>query len=200
VVVSSHAGGFTYVGVLIFVAILALASAATLHAGSAMQQRAQEEELLFVGGEFARAFRSYFLATPAGQRPFPATLEELIRDPRYPGVRRHLRKVYVDPMTGKAEWGMVVVPGGVIGVHSLSTQAPLKVDAFEPEFKALAGRKRYAEWAFGFLPPGIAPPANVMLAGAPAVLELILQKPGAPLDKPAPAAPSPGIGPGASSK
>ena len=54
-------------------------------------------------------------------------LEELLQDPRYPDIRRYLRKIYLDPMTGSAEWGLVTGPGGEIyGVHSLSGDEPLK--------------------------------------------------------------------------
>ena len=140
-------------------------SAAVLSVGSSMQRRMNEEELLFIGGEFATAFRSYFEATPIGQRNYPAKLEELLRDPRYPGIRRHLRKIYVDPMTGTAEWGVVAAPGGIIGVHSLSQQAPIKIGQFDPAFAALTGKTSYAQWAFGFLPPGVVPAGNVTLAG-----------------------------------
>ena len=172
--------GFTYVGLMILIAIIALASVATLSAGSAMQRRMSEDELLFVGKQFAAAFRSYYEATPAGQRSYPAKLDELLRDPRYPGVRRHLRRIYVDPITGKAEWGLVTAPGGVIGVHSLSREAPLKVAQFDAELVALADKKSYAEWAFGFLPPGVAPSGNVSLAGTLATVPTpIAPKPGA---------------------
>jgi len=171
---------------MILVAILAMVSAAVLSAGSSLQRRMNEEELLFIGSQFAEAFRSYFEATPAGQRNYPAKLEELLRDPRYPGVRRHLRRIYVDPMTGKAEWGLVPAPNGIVGVHSLSQRATLKVAEFEPAFAALMGKKTYDEWKFGFAPPGLV--IAVPLAGT--ITPIV--KPGA--GKPAvtpPGAPTP---------
>jgi type II secretory pathway pseudopilin PulG len=171
-------GGFTYIGAMILIAILAVTSAAVLSVGSSMQRRVNEEELLFIGGEFATAFRSYFEATPVGQRNYPAKLDELLKDPRYPGIRRHLRKIYVDPMTGTAEWGVVAAPGGIIGVHSFSQQAPIKIDQFDPAFAALTGKTSYAQWAFGFLPPGVVPAGNVTLAGTnPLPVESAPQKP-----------------------
>ena len=181
------ARGFTYVAIMIFVAILALVSATVLSAGSALQRRMQEEELLFVGQQFAEAFKSYFEATPAGQRNYPAKLEELLRDPRYPGVRRHLRKVYIDPMTGKPEWGVVAAPGGIIGVHSFSQRAPLKVAEFEPAFAVLADKKSYVDWKFGFAPPGLV--IAVPLAGTVVpITKPSAQKPAAPPAGGAPAA------------
>jgi type II secretory pathway pseudopilin PulG len=160
------AGGYTYIGLLIFLAILALVSAATLTTGSLMQRRANEEELLYIGGQFAAAFRSYADATPVGQRPVPAKLEDLLRDPRYPGVRRHLRRIHTDPITGRAEWGLMAAPGGgVMGVHSLSEEAPIKVAEFEPAFAALTGKERYRDWVFGYAPPGFVPAGTVTLSG-----------------------------------
>lgn len=195
--------GFTYVGVMIFVAILGVVSAAALSAGSSLDRRAKEEELLFIGREFAQAFRSYFEATPAGQRNYPAKLEELLRDPRYPGVRRHLRRIYVDPMTGRAEWGLVPAPGGIVGVHSLSERAPLKVAEFEPAFAPLTGRTSYIEWKFGFAPPGLVLPGNPQLAGTIApVMKPVARKPTAsptevaPFLKEVPPVPPAPIGPG----
>ena len=168
--------GFTYIGLMVFLAILALGSAAVLSAGTSLTRRMDEEELLFVGAQFAEAFKSYFEATPAGQRTYPANLEELLRDPRYPGVRRHLRRIYVDPMTGRAEWALVRAPGGVIGVHSLSQRAPLKVAEFEPAFAPLAGKTSYVDWKFGFAPPGLV--VTVPLAGTlAAVTKPAAQKP-----------------------
>src|SRR5688572_13941479 len=159
--------GFTYIGLLIFLAILGLASAATLSLGSLVQQRESEAELLFIGGQYAAAFRSFFEATPAGQRQYPAKLEDLLRDPRYAGIRRHLRKIYVDPITGTEEWGVVAAPGGgIMGIHSLSGRGPIKVAGFDPAFAPLADKKKYSEWIFGFAPPGvIAPKGSVTLPG-----------------------------------
>jgi type II secretory pathway pseudopilin PulG len=147
--------GYTYVGLLILLAIMGLASALTVTAGAQMQQRSNEEELLFIGSEFALAFRSYFESTPPGQRPYPERLEELLRDPRHAGVKRHLRTIYFDPITGKQEWGLVPAPGdnGIMGVHSLSRKAPLKTAGFDKTFEALADKTTYSEWIFAFTPP-----------------------------------------------
>ena len=191
----AHAG-FTYIGVMIFMAILAMVSAAVLAVGAALQRRMNEEELIFIGAQFAEAFKSYFEASPAGQRNYPAKLEELLRDPRYPGVRRHLRRIYVDPMTGKAEWGVIPAPGGIVGVHSLSQRAPLKVAGFEPAFAPLSGRTSYVEWKFGFAPPGLVLAGNPQLAGTLAPIATPpATKPGA---QPATPGAGPGPGPGPS--
>lgn len=151
--IGSSCNGFTYVGLLILLAIIGLASALTVTTASLLQQRAEEEELLFVGREFANAFRSYYDASPAGNRQFPAKLEELVKDPRYPGIKRHLRRIYPDPVSGKP-WAVVTAPGlGIMGVHSVSEKAPIRIANFELAFASLEGKRKYSDWVFGFTPP-----------------------------------------------
>lgn len=149
--------GFTLVGVLILAAILGVVAAATVTAGAALQRRAAEEELLFVGLQYRNAFKSYYESAAGAQR-FPNQIEDLLRDPRFPGVKRHLRKIYADPMTGKAEWGTVPAPGGgIMGIFSLSAGTPIKIALFPPEFAEFEGKTSYAEWQFAYTPPGAAP-------------------------------------------
>lgn len=142
--------GFTYLGLIILVAILGLVGAAGLKMGSLLQRQAAEQELLDIGAQFSDALYSYAAATPPGQPQQPPTLSALLRDPRVPQLRRHLRKLYVDPITGRAEWGLLYQPGsnGIIGVHSLSPAAALKVGNFEARFAGFDGRARLSEWHF----------------------------------------------------
>jgi type II secretory pathway pseudopilin PulG len=147
------AAGFTYLGILIFVAILGIASAATIRVGVLLERRAAEEQLLAIGMEFRNALVSYANATPVGQPRLPNKLEDLLKDPRYPNVRRHLRKIYDDPLTGKPEWGTVTVSGspGIAGVYSLSESKPIKIGNFEASFRGFEGKESYREWIFGDL-------------------------------------------------
>ncbi len=142
--------GFTYLGLVILIAIIGLVGAAGLKMGALLQRSAAEQELLDIGAAFGDALQSYALATPAGQPPQPASLKDLLKDPRFPGVRRHLRKLYVDPITARAEWGLVYQPGGtrVIGVYSLSNAKPVKVGNFDARFAQFAGKNRLSDWKF----------------------------------------------------
>ena len=160
--------GFTYLGLIILVAILGLVGAAGLKMGSLLQRQAAEQELLDIGAQFSDALYSYAAATPAGQPQQPSSLADLLRDPRSPQVRRHLRKLFVDPVTGRAEWGLLFQPGshGIIGVHSLSQAAPLKVGNFEARFAGLEGKAHLSDWQF-MMPAQPAPPAATAAAGAP---------------------------------
>jgi type II secretory pathway pseudopilin PulG len=164
--------GFTYLGLIVTVAIIGLVGAATLKVDALLRRAAAEEELLETGAAFSAALRSYADATPRGQpRLPPPSLQDLLKDPRYPGVRRHLRKIFVDPMTGKAAWGIVYAnnPGGasglgsgfgsgfgsgngngsgVLAVYSLSQAKPLKVAHFDARFQNLDNKDHISDWKF----------------------------------------------------
>lgn len=145
----SPQSGFSYIGLLILVAIIGAMSAATLSAGSAMQRRQAEEELLFIGEQFQAAFTSYYNATPTGMQRYPTQLDDLLRDPRFPVVRRHLRKLYTDPLTGSADWGTVAAPsGGILGVYSRSEETPIRVSGFADNFAQFDGARAYSDWVF----------------------------------------------------
>ncbi|MGK5079778.1 type II secretion system protein [Janthinobacterium sp. HLX7-2] len=157
--------GFTYLGLIILLAILGLVGAAGLKMGSLLQRQAAEQELLDIGGQFSDALYSYAAATPPGQPQQPPSLAALLRDPRFPQVRRHLRKLYVDPVTGRAEWGLLYQPGSnrIIGVHSLSQAAPLKVGNFEARFAGFEGKAHVSEWQF-MMSAQTGPPASPVQA------------------------------------
>jgi type II secretory pathway pseudopilin PulG len=101
-----RSGGFTYLSLIILVAIIGMVTASALKLGSVIQRSRAEQELLEIGAAFSDALQSYADATPPGMPTQPPTLNSLLKDPRFPGVRRHLRKLFVDPMTGKPEWGI----------------------------------------------------------------------------------------------
>lgn len=141
--------GFTYIGVLLLVALMGIALAASGQLWHTLQQREKERELLFIGQQFRLALKHYARHTPGKARRAPLQLQELLQDPRHPDVRRYLRKMYVDPMTGGTEWGLVTGPDGEIhGVHSLSSQEPLKKSNFGLADKPFEGMMKYSDWVF----------------------------------------------------
>ncbi|MDR1367336.1 MAG: type II secretion system GspH family protein [Candidatus Accumulibacter sp.] len=140
--------GFTYLWALFSVAFFGVASLATAELWSTAVKREREKELIFAGRQFREAIGRYYEATPGGEKRYPASLEDLLEDARYLNVRRHLRKIYRDPMTGEANWGLMRMGGRIVGVHSLSREAPLKSRGFllqESEFEESAS---YSEWVF----------------------------------------------------
>jgi len=143
--------GFAYIALLIVVAILGTVVAAELKFGAVVRRRNAEQQLLEVGNQYRIALLSYAVATPAGQSPHPAALQSLLRDPRFPVVVRHLRKIYADPITGDDDWELVIAPdrSGIVGIHSRSKQHPIKIGNFAPEFQSFSGKNSYREWVFG---------------------------------------------------
>ena len=144
--------GFTYVGFLIFVALAGAGLAAYGELASHASQREKEAELIFRGNAFQAAIGSYYKK----EQRYPASLEQLLEDKRYPMPVRHLRKLYADPMTGEPDWALVEAPGGgVMGVHSRSSAEPIKTGNFAAKNQAFEEAKTYADWQFVHSPPGL---------------------------------------------
>jgi type II secretory pathway pseudopilin PulG len=140
--------GFTYIWLLLAIGLVAAGLAATAEVASTAARRDKEAELLFAGDQFARAIARYRAAAP-GSQVYPQRFEDLLADNRFPNVRRHLRRVYRDPMTGSTDWGVVRGPnGGIVGVYSTSTALPLKTANFPKEYAAFAGAPSYRDWVF----------------------------------------------------
>ncbi len=145
--------GFTYIGVLVIVALMGIALASAGEVWHTMQKREKEQELLFVGHQFRLALKRYADHTPGKARRAPLKLAELLQDPRHPGIQRYLRKIFPDPVTGRPEWGLITGPGGEIyGVHSLSDSEPLKKSHFERVDKHFEGSMKYSDWVFMHTP------------------------------------------------
>ena len=147
---SRSCGGFTYIGVLLAVVFIGVGLAATGTVWQQTRQREKERELLFVGNQFRQALERYYENPPPGKaKKFPKNLEDLLRDDRYPDVRRYLRKLYRDPMTGNTEWGLLRgADKAIVGLYSLSDGEPIKIANFDPDDVALAGKRHYHEWHF----------------------------------------------------
>lgn len=146
----THGYGFTYISLIIVVAIIGMVAASAIKLGSVLQRSRAEQELLDIGAAFSDALKSYADATPQGLPPQPPSLKELLKDPRFPGTRRHLRKIFVDPMTGKAEWGIVYLGEkvGVVAVYSLSAARPVKIGNFPLRYSGFEGKSRISDWKF----------------------------------------------------
>lgn len=143
--------GITYLAVLLLVAAMGAGLAATGMIWHTAQQREKERELLFIGDQFRKAIMLYYENTPGPNKQYPKDLNDLLKDERHPSLQRYLRKVYVDPMTRKKEWGLVTAPtGGIMGVYSLSNEPPLKTGGFAEKDQALERKGKYSEWWFSF--------------------------------------------------
>ncbi len=145
-------GGFTYIGLLLIVALSGLMLAGAGVVWSTTLQREKEEELLAIGQEVQAAIAQYYLRTPGTIKRYPPNLEALLFDARQAAVTRYLRKVYRDPITGGTNWGLVASPdGGVMGIYSLSDRRPIRVP-FEGTNLDFDCCNKYSDWRFQYVP------------------------------------------------
>ena len=179
--------GHAFLFTLLLVALLSVSLLGATEVDSTLARRERERALLQAGHEFRQALARYQAgrAGVAGGQ-YPARLEDLVLDPRYPRTVRHLRRVLPDPITGLAEWGLVRRNGRIIGLHSLSTLKPIQQDGFDPDDSSFRAAESYRAWVFtypaaGTLVPSAAasaPPAG--FAPQPFVPQPFVAQPFAP--------------------
>jgi type II secretory pathway pseudopilin PulG len=145
--------GFAYVLLLIAVAVIGIVAGNSLSLGSLVSRHHAEQSLLAIGGEYEAALRSYSgigAALNAPNSRGPRSLEDLLKDPRSPSIRRHLRQVYADPLTGKEEWGLVKDSAGfIVGIYSMAEGQPIKRSGFEARQAHFEDAPNYRAWIFG---------------------------------------------------
>jgi type II secretory pathway pseudopilin PulG len=131
--------GIVYPVLLVSILIIGVATAGVAQLWSTQIKREKEAELLFRLGEFRRAIAQY---RADHNRP-PKELKDLLDDRTQLQRRRYLRRIYPDPMTGKADWRLDLLmdrDGTVAGIQDVRSRAegtPLKV---------LAGKQSYQDW------------------------------------------------------
>jgi hypothetical protein len=101
--------GFALLLVFLMAAVIGITLYAELPRVAIQSQRAKEQLLVERGEQFKRAIQ-LFLRANKGTR-FPADLDDLDRG--YNNLR-FLRHRYKDPMTGKDEWRIIHMQGGVL--------------------------------------------------------------------------------------
>jgi type II secretory pathway pseudopilin PulG len=138
--------GFTYIGLLVSVVVIGLMLTMAGRVWSTTEQREREKQLLFAGHAYRLAIASYY----AHGHKFPDSLDELLKDERFPLPKRHLRRLYPDPMTGKADWDLILTSDGqgIMGVVSSSKAAPIKRAGFPVEDESFKGADCYCGWQF----------------------------------------------------
>ncbi len=137
--------GFALVALLFVVAITAIGVERALTWASVQAQREAEAELLYIGQQFQRAIKAYYLNPTGTRHELPQSLSDLLYDPRRLHTTRYLRKIYADPLTGQANWGIVrgqllaapfglptsavsegTATKGIVGVYSRSPKTPIR--------------------------------------------------------------------------
>ena len=96
--------GFVYLWALFSVALSGVIMAGAAQVWQAKSQRDKETELMFIGEQFRKAIMSYH---NTGTKQYPEKLEDLLQDSRAINVQRHIRKIYLDPITNSEEWGLI---------------------------------------------------------------------------------------------
>jgi hypothetical protein len=148
--------GFAYVWTLLLVAFFAASSLLAVRMESSLTTRSREADLIWIGLQFRKALREYYMDNQDKPDRYPRTLEELT-DPRGQLVpKRYLRRIYIDPMTGNTDWGVVRSPGGgILGVYSKAAGEPRKKHGLPKELESFEKATSYREWLFAFDPAGL---------------------------------------------
>ncbi len=133
--------GFALVAVLLVVVAVSLAASAAVQRPQTQMKREREAQLKFVGEQYARAIAGYYTALPQAKQ-YPQRLEDLLEDRRFVSIKRHLRRLYPDPMTGRADWELLMQDGRIVGLHSRSRVPTLK------QIDGVTVPTTYADWRF----------------------------------------------------
>jgi type II secretory pathway pseudopilin PulG len=142
--------GFTYLGLLAALVLGGASLAAIGPAWATQAQRERERELQFRGAEIRAAIERYWAAREPHE--LPPTLGELLADTRGAPVRHHLRRLYSDPFTGRADWVQLMDDSGqrLRGVRSRAATRRLAHGA--------DGGPLVSDLRFSFDPPVVEPP------------------------------------------
>ncbi len=136
----TNESGITYIGLLLVIVLIGIATAALTPMWHTIVQRDKEAELLFRLGEFRRGIARY----RQDHGRFPKKLEDLLEDKTQIQIRRYLRRIYPDPMTGAADWKLETIvdkTGIVAGIRDLHSQSDAE------GFRVIPDKgKRYSDW------------------------------------------------------
>jgi type II secretory pathway pseudopilin PulG len=150
------AAGFTYIGLLIAVVVLGVALSAVGMVWRTHAQHEREQELLFIGRQFESAIASYYGSSAGGIRRYPQDINDLLEDKRWPAPKHHLRRLYVDPMTGAQDWTILRIGAlGITGIASSSQAVPLKKAGFPAGEEAFKDAECYCDWKFEYIPRNV---------------------------------------------
>lgn len=150
--------GIGYLWAIFCLALLSLGLGHALELYSQSNQRLKEAELLHIGNLYRKAIKDYYWASPGTVKRYPSTLEDLLVDKRLLTTRRYIRKLYIDPVTGQSDWGILRArDGGIIGVYSSSALRPIKQTNFPPNYSDFSGARHYSEWRFTYVADTRAP-------------------------------------------
>ena len=144
--------GFTYMGLMMIIAISGIAMASVGIVWQQDMQREREKELLFIGEEYRKAIGSYYENSPNATKQFPTTLQDLLIDNRGPTIKHHIRKLYLDPFMRDKDWDLIMLDSRIFGVRSNSKLVPIKKTGFPTFYDAFSEAASYSDWHFFYTP------------------------------------------------
>ncbi|MFP4902063.1 type II secretion system protein [Paraburkholderia sp. BR14261] len=148
---AAREGGLVLLTLLIALMLMSIALAGALDVWSLQRRREQEKQLLFAGNQYRLAILRYYRVG----RAYPASIDELLDDRRFPKPLHHLRFAYPDPVTGKNDWVPMLQGDRFYGVFSRSDEATIKRAGFPRQYEDFEGAQTYDGWKFLFLAPGL---------------------------------------------
>ena len=98
--------GYALLMIFLMAAIIALMLYQQLPRVAFESEREKEQLLIDRGEQYTRAIQLYYLAN---NRQYPTSLDDLEKQ-----EKRFLRRRFVDPFTGKAEWRIIHTNGGFL--------------------------------------------------------------------------------------
>jgi len=143
-------GGFTYIGLLILIALIGIVLAVSGQVTATTMQREREKQLLWVGHAYRNAISRYVMHNGH----YPMALADLVESSTVsasadPLPQHYLRHLYPDPMAQGADWVLVpALDGGIMGVASSSNRAPIKRAGFDDADFDFADAETYGDWRF----------------------------------------------------
>ena len=148
---AARQGGLVLLALLIALMLMSIALAGALDVWSLQRRREQEKQLLFAGNQYRQAILRYYRVG----RAYPASVDDLLNDTRFPAPLHHLRRPYPDPITGKNDWVFMMWGDRFYGVFSRSEVATIKRAGFPRQYEDFEGAETYLGWKFLYLAPGL---------------------------------------------
>ncbi|WP_151807339.1 type II secretion system protein [Acinetobacter bereziniae] len=93
--------GYSYLYFIILIIFLSIFVSNSLLVYSTFVKIEKDRELIRISDLYCNALKSYFANSPNGIYHYPKKIDFLLRDPRYEKITRYLRKLEVDPISGK---------------------------------------------------------------------------------------------------
>ncbi|MFT3954428.1 MAG: type II secretion system protein [Piscinibacter sp.] len=144
--------GVVLMGLVVLLALAGLSLLQFAESVVTSRQREREAQLLWVGLQYRNALESYYRSTPGPVKHLPVSLDELLRDSRFPNPVRHLRKLYPDPLQPELPWALVKRGNQIIGLYSQAEGVPLRRSGFAAGLESFEGAQQYSAWRFLFIP------------------------------------------------